>query len=156
MTPMEVTVRHAVIAIRSLLRSHVYIATSEHQLQAQVLRALAPLTRLGPLQAAEVTAEVTAEVPVNGGRLDVLVTYVTGLSATARVGLELKVGGSAAAVERQVMRYAMGGDVDAIGMVSTSSALTLKVGHGFRWTGALSQVSTFGGLPFFVVPLRSF
>jgi hypothetical protein len=150
--PLEVAVRYAVIKIRRLLRNHIYVATSEAQLQAQVIRALAPITKRPWFP----VATVDAEVIVRGGRLDILVTYLTGLGEVARVGLELKVGGSPAAVERQVMRYARGGDVDAVGMVTTSTTLARKVSQGFRWTGALSQVAPFGGLPFFVVPLRSF
>lgn len=140
----EATVRRAVIAIRRLLAGYVYITTSEAQLQSQVMRALIPLA--GTSQ---------TEVVVTSGRLDILVTYSTPLGDTARIALELKVGGGVAAVERQAMRYARSG-VDAVGVVTTSATLAAKLGLGHQWTGRSSRLSTFGGVPYFVVALRSF
>jgi hypothetical protein len=151
-----VPVRRAVILIRSLLSRHLYITTSEAQLQAQVVRALSP-TSVPP----GCRLSVATERRVRGGRLDVVVSYTTPLGTTVDVALELKMGGSVAAVERQVAKYAAGGAhpdpvADAIGVVTTSPVLAHRLVGGRVWTGASSRMSVICGMPYFVVQLRCF
>ncbi|MDB4957616.1 MAG: hypothetical protein JWO36_5185, partial [Myxococcales bacterium] len=65
-----------------------------------------------------------------------------------RLVLELKVKGSAPAVERQAQRYALTDGVDAVAIVTTSQRLArelLRVGG-----------ETLGGKPFAVITLRTF
>lgn len=96
------------------LASHRYNITTEFQLQAGIEQVL---DKLG------VTYD--REVRVEGGRLDflalifVLVDEHEQLVKDYRIGLELKIGGSRSALVRQLSRYALGGDVDALIAVTT-------------------------------------
>lgn len=89
--------------------------------------------------------EIDREVIAERGRYDILVTALG-----ARIVLELKVSGSAAAVERQAQRYALTDGVDAVIVVTTSSRL------GWQLISPGRQRPTLGGKPFAVIALRSF
>lgn len=122
----------AIDRIRGLLNAYTFAATNEADLQAQVATVLV-------LAGVEVDREVLAA----GGRYDILARTLG-----ARVVLELKVTGSAGAVERQAQRYAMTDDVDAVAVVTTSNRLANELR---RPTGG-----TLGRKPFGVIALRAF
>lgn len=118
--------------IRSLLAKYTFTPLNEADLQAQIATALI-------VAGVDVDREVLAE----RGRYDLLVR-----TRGARVVLELKVRGSAPAVERQAQRYALTDDVDAVAVVTTSVRLASSL---LRPGG-----DTLGGKPFAVIALRAF
>lgn len=129
------TVEAAIAVISEALGPYVFRVPSEAALQAQVAGVLAAVPGL----------HIDTEVRRGGGRFDLLVRYATPSLFPLVVVLELKVKGSAAAVERQVQRYARMDGVAAVGVVTTSS----------RLAAALRGPPTLGGLPFFVLNVRS-
>lgn len=122
----------AIDFIRSLLAQYRFTPLNEADLQAQIATAL-------QLAGVDVDREVYAE----SGRYDLLVR-----TRGERVVLELKVAGSAPAVERQAQRYALTEGVDAVAVVTTSHRLaaSLRAPSG----------DTLGGKPFEVITLRAF
>lgn len=124
MTPLEV--------VRSILARYTFTPVDEADLQRQVAAVLA---------AAGVDAD--REVLAEHGRYDLLVR-----ADGARVVLELKVSGSAPAVERQAQRYALTEDVDAVAVVTTSNRLANEL--------LRPEADTLGGKPFAVIVLRGF
>lgn len=124
----------AIAAIRSALADYVFRVRSEAELQDQVSVAL---TAAG--------IEHAREYPAGGGRFDI---FCAGF-----VVLELKLKGSAAAVERQAQRYALLPNVDAVLVVTTSRRLEA----GLMNPGDVGQapLSTLGGKPFHVIALRT-
>lgn len=122
----------AIDFIRSLLAKYRFTPLNEADLQAQVATALV-------VAGVEVDREVIAE----RGRYDLLVR-----TRGACVVLELKITGSAPAVERQAQRYALTAGIDAVVVVTTSN----------RLAGELSRPDgdTLGGKPFAVIALRGF
>jgi len=93
------------------------------------------------------------------GRYDILVE-VLGVGRGSpvqlhgpRLVLELKIGGTAEAAERQAQRYAQDKDVDAVVVVTSSQKLA-------RWLmatveGGKEALNELGGKPFSVIALRS-
>jgi hypothetical protein len=122
----------AIAQIRAVLSPYAFTPRNEADLQAQVAEVLV---------AAGFTAD--REVLAERGRYDLLVS-----GDGARVVLELKVSGSAPAVERQAQRYALTDDVDAVAVVTTSRRLASEL---LRPDG-----DTLGGKPFAVIVLRGF
>ncbi len=122
-----------IAAIRAALTQRIYRAVSEAQLQDQISRVL---TFEG--------FEHQREVIAGSGRYDILV---------GRIVIELKVKGSANAVERQAMRYVQMPEVDAVVVVTTSQRLAASL----MATGDVGQVplGTLGGKPFHVITLRT-
>lgn len=130
------TVEAAIKVISDALWPYVFRVPSEAAFQAQVAGVLAAAPGL----------HIDTEVRREGGRFDLLVRHsVAGECYPASIVLELKVKGSAAAVERQAQRYARMEGVDAVGVVTTSS----------RLAAALRGPPTLGGLPFFVLNVRT-
>lgn len=118
--------------VRAVLAQYAFTSQNEADLQAQVATVL---TTAG--------IEVDRELIAERGRYDLLVR-VTGMS----IVLELKVTGSAPAVERQAQRYALTDGVDAVAVVTTSNRLAREI----------SRVGgdTLGGKPFATIALRAF
>jgi hypothetical protein len=83
---------------------------------------------------------VESEVTAERGRYDVLLK-----DDLATIVLELKVKGSAAAVERQAQRYALTPSVDGVVVITTSNRL-----------GAQLKTGDLGGKPFGVVVVRTY
>jgi hypothetical protein len=128
-----VRVSDAVAAVGKALSGYVFRVRSEAELQEQVSRVL--LTQ---------GWGVAREVRLPGARLDIVVSIQDGPYAL-RIVLELKLQASAAEVERQAQRYAIMDDVDAVGVVTTSSTLAASLGSATK----------LGWIPFFVVALRT-
>lgn len=122
--------------IRSACTAYVFRCSREVDLQEQVATALG----YGSIT-------TRREVIAEHGRYDLLVEqpHATG---PIRVVLELKMKGSAAAVERQAQRYAMTDDVDAVVIVTTSARLAHSLSNGGQ--GEL------GGKMFRTIVLRAF
>jgi hypothetical protein len=118
--------------IRDALARYAFTPQNEADMQEQVASAL---VSAGMAPDREVIAE--------RGRYDILVR-----SNYWRVVLELKVAGSAAAVERQAQRYALTDSVDAVVIVTTSSRLANELRR--------TDGDTLGGKPFAVIVLRAF
>lgn len=122
--------------IRGLLAAYAFTPTNEADLQAQLATVL------------EVNGiHVDREVIAARGRYDLLVS-----AQGERVVLELKVSGSAPAVERQAQRYALTDGVDAVAVVTTSNRLAREL----EQPGKALGVTTLGGKPFAVIALRGF
>src|SRR5690349_598371 len=122
----------AIGAIRDVLGQYAFAPTNEADLQLQIANVLG-------VHGIEVDREVIAE----RGRYDLLVRLTR-----ARVVLELKVTGSAPAVERQAQKYALTDGVDAVAVVTTSNRLA----HALQRPDG----NTLGGKPFAVIALRAF
>ena len=122
--------------LRFVLCRYVFAPTNEADLQAQVATAL---TAAG--------VEVDREVIAERGRYDLLVR-----TRGECVVLELKVSGSAPAVERQAQRYALTDGIDAVAVVTTSARLARELER----PGEALGVDTLGGKPFAVIALRGF
>jgi hypothetical protein len=120
------------VLVRALLERYAFTPLNEADLQAQLVKALA---LGGP------GLQVDREVLADRGRYDVLVR-MHGLS----IVLELKVTGSAPAVERQAQRYALTDGIDAVAVVTTSNRLAREL--------ARPEGETLGGKPFAVIALR--
>lgn len=115
--------------MRTVLDAHAFPSNNEAELQAMVLHVL------------EVALyDCVRELAAERGRYDVHVTH-DGFA----IVLELKVKGSAGAVERQAQRYALTEGVDAVVLVTTSNRLAAQLRAG-----------TLGGKPFTVIALRTF
>lgn len=98
-----------------LLRRHRFNITTEAELQQAVQRILD-----------EHGLVYDREARIIGGRIDFLVrlceprgSLSTDPPPQHRVGIELKTGGSRSALIRQLWRYARGGEVDALLVVTT-------------------------------------
>jgi hypothetical protein len=145
--------REAINAVRRALSGYVFQVDDEASVQRQVLQAL------GERGVEVLGSEVIARVPEKrepapprlrnmpapkGGRYDILVCH-----AGVRLVLELKVSGSAPAVERQAQRYALTHGIDAVALVTTSNRLA-------RGVAAIEDDEMLGGKPFGVVLLRCF
>ncbi len=130
------TVAEALDRIRGALAAFTFVATNEADLQNKVARALV-------LEGIAVDREVIAE----RGRYDLLVDALG-----PRLVLELKVSGSAPAVERQAQRYALTEGIDAVAVVTTSNRLAREL----QRPGAALGIDTLGGKPFTVITLRGF
>lgn len=126
-------VEQVIELIGRLLRRYAFTPQNEADLQAQVSDALVA-----------VGLDVDREVIAERGRYDLLVR-----SLGASIVLELKVTGSAPAVERQAQRYALTAGIDAVLVVTTSN----RLGHELTRPGL---PATLGGKPFSVIVLRSF
>jgi hypothetical protein len=122
----------ALDTVRGVLRMYAFAPACEADLQVQVANVLG-------VHGIEVDREVVAE----RGRYDLLVRL-----PSARVVLELKLGASAPAVERQAQRYALTDGVDAVAVVTTSNRLAAAL--------ARPGDGTLGGKPFAVIALRAF
>lgn len=130
--------------LRGELGRYVFRVPSEAALQAQVASVLAAVPGL----------HIDTEVRREGGRFDLLVRYTApGEFYQTSIVIELKVKGSAAAVERQAQRYAKMDDVDAVAVVTTSNRLHAAL----MAPGDVGQapVPTLGGKPFYVIVLRT-
>lgn len=129
---MKAIALNVIDSIRSILAKYRFTPLHEADLQAQVATALATAG-----------VESDREVVAERGRYDLLV-HTLGV----RVVLELKVTGSAPAVERQAQRYALTDGIDAVVVVTTSNRLAIELeGPGD---------DTLGGKPFAVIALRGF
>lgn len=117
--------------IRSALGRYAFTPVDEADLQEQVAAALSSCG-----------IAIDREVIAARGRYDVFAR-----ADGARVVLELKVTGSAAAVERQAQRYALTDGVDAVAVVTTSSRLA-------RELSIVEGSALLGGKPFAVIWLR--
>ena len=91
--------------IAQVLRSNDFSYADERDLHTGIAVALA---RAGAMS-------IQREVTIAGGRIDFVVDGV---------GIEVKIKGSKAQVRRQLDRYAKGGDVDALLLVTTRSMHT--------------------------------
>lgn len=120
----------ALDVIRDRLAIYGFTPIHEADLQDQVAAALA-------MDGVTIDREVLAA----RGRYDLLVR-VNGAS----VVLELKVSGSAPAVERQAQRYALTDGIDAVAVVTTSNRLAHEL--------VKPAGDTLGGKPFAVIRLR--
>lgn len=125
--------------VRTLLGGYTFVSANEAALQRSVhdvLAKSADRTMLDPAR----------EIPSGGGKYDItLVERPPAPSMTPfQIVLELKVKGSAPAVERQAQRYAKQPGVDAVVVVSTSQVLLSKLVPG-----------TIGGKPFDLISLRT-
>ena len=120
----------AIDRLRGVLAIYMFAPANEADLQVQVLRALA-------------TAGIQAdrEVIAERGRYDLLARM-----PGSRIVLELKVTGSAPAVERQAQRYALTDGVDAVVVVTVSNRLARELSR--------PDGDTLGGKPFAVIALR--
>jgi hypothetical protein len=145
-----ITTEEAMRLVFDALAGYVFLVRDEAELQDQVSIALTERIQ-GALDDCGVSFE--REVAVHGGRFDILVHVRVAPDVARRINvvLELKLGGSAAAVERQVQRYATMQDVDAVIVVTTSAQLARKL------TVPLGNQrdSTIGGKPFRVIALRT-
>lgn len=128
---MNEAAENAYAEIRDILDQYIWRSNDERHLQSQMAEVLSRDRRM----------TVTCEVRTAHGRYDILVHY-----GSARVVLELKVKGSAAAVERQAQRYALD-DVDMVVIVTTSNRLA----HGLLEVGG----DKLGGKPFRVITVRT-
>lgn len=126
------TVVSAIESVRSILGEYRFAPQHEADLQAQVATVL-------EIAGLDVDREVLAE----RGRCDLFLNTLG-----AHVVLELKVAGSAPAVERQAQRYALTEGVDAVVVITTSNRLANELR---RPAG-----ETLGGKPFAVIALRAF
>jgi hypothetical protein len=118
--------------IRAALMQYTFTPQHEADLQEQVT---AVMFKAGMVVDREVIAE--------RGRYDLLVRR-----NFVRVVLELKVSGSAPAVERQAQRYALTEGIDAVAVVTTSSRLARELQR--------TEGDALGGKPFAVMALRGF
>lgn len=144
---------HAVDAyklVTAQLARFLFVTPSESQFQAQVINALANEPRL------EVSKEVIADNDKGvAGRYDLKVTYWAPAQERscmrpgplATIVLELKINGSASAVERQAQQYAMTAGIDLVAVVTTLQRLALNIGRGG---------DRLGGKPFRVIAVRTF
>lgn len=123
MTPQEDAgaIAKVITEVRSILATYVFHANDEADLQSQVV---AVLETCGHFR---VSREVRV-VEVRG-RYDILVE-VLGIDRGSpvqlhglRLVLELKIGGTAEAAERQAQRYAQDKDVNAVVVVTSSQKL---------------------------------
>lgn len=148
--------RSAISAVRDALAGFVFQANDEASLQQQVIIALRQradrgIVILGSEVIAGVPEEREPEPPrlrhmpaPKGGRYDILVRH-----GGVQLVLELKVAGSAPAVERQAQRYALAAGVDAVAVVTTSNRLARQV-------ASVEDNEMLGGKPFGVIALRTF
>ena len=131
--------------LADLLAPYVFTCQSEEHLQQQVAEVL------GRIDGVRCDREVIAE----RGRYDILVRHDLAVApiderrdGVVSVVLELKVSGSAAAVERQAQRYALTDGIDEVAVLTTSQRLARRI----RSAGG----SSLGGKPFAVITLRPF
>jgi hypothetical protein len=127
-----------VTQIRAVLAGAVFRVQNEAALQELVANLL--IEGLAPYR-----ITISREVPVTGGRLDILAESCVGV----RLVLELKMKAGAAAVERQAQRYALAEDIDGVAIVTTS----YRLAHELR---RVSNPGTLGGKPFQIINLRTF
>jgi hypothetical protein len=133
-----VDVDHALTAIRELLARYKFVVPNERSLQNEVMLVLAHDARIG----------AEREVRGDHGAFDVCVTFTEKGRPAVVVVIELKVRGSAAAVERQAQRYAKVESVDAVVVVTTSQRLQAAL--------LGPQNHMLGGKPFRALALRTF
>jgi hypothetical protein len=126
-----VIVTEALDAIGRTLARYTFAPMDEAALQVAVANVLT-----------DAGIAVDREVIAERGRYD---NHATTLGL--RVVLELKVAGSAPAVERQAQRYALTDGVDAVMVVTTSNRLANEL---------IRPGDTLGGKPFGVIALRAF
>lgn len=128
------TTREAVDRIRAALSPYVYRVRDEAELQEFVSQVFA-----------KVGIRHQREVFSGAGRYDILCDY--------GIVVELKVKGRTVEVERQAMRYAQMGEVDAVMVVTTSQRLYA----GLTAPGDLGQerLWVLGGKLFDVLALRT-
>ena len=118
-------------AIKAHLASYAFTPIHEADLQEQLTIALSTMADV----------QIDREVLAARGRYDLLVR-----AADVRIVLELKVSGSAPAVERQAQKYALTDGIDAVAVVTTSNRLAREL--------AFPDGNTLGGKPFAVIRLR--
>lgn len=140
--------------IAAILRRYTYPVLREEDLQVQIDKVLT-----AELANAAVHREWRQLGPDGLDRFDFLVER-QGEDWKIRVVLELKIKGSAAAFERQAMRYAQYPSVDAVVLVTTSQRLAATVAHG-NMEGAVAWApGTWGaelnGKRFGTITLRTF
>lgn len=129
----------AIEHIRTLLSGFVFRGIrDEADLQEQVYSVMLTSPRL----------RCSREVIAARGRYDLLVAYKGEGDAELVIVLELKVRGSAAAVERQAQRYALTDNIDAVVVATTSNRLARSL--------QTPDADTLGGKPFNVITLRVF
>lgn len=128
-----IAVERAIRRINAWLLCHVFTPQNEADLQDQVVGVLIDMAGVS----------VEREVVAGASRYDLLVRI-----DDIKLVLELKVQGSAAAVERQAQRYALADGVDAVVVVTTKRALAARI---LQVGGA-----ELGGKPFAVIALRGF
>lgn len=116
------------------LETWAFTPGSEAHLQRSLLRLFESGDR--PNLFGKVRSEVIAE----RGRYDILIK-----NELVVLVLELKVHGSAAAVERQAQRYALTPSVDGVMVITTSNRLAAQIKPG-----------ELGGKPFGVVVVRTY
>lgn len=131
--------------LAEILSAYTFTCRNEEDLQAQVAKVLTGVDGL----------DIDREVIAANGRYDILAIHnlarrPIGGRCAGLVGvvLELKVSGSAAAVERQAQRYALSEAVDEVAVVTTSQRLARSIAN--------AGAETLGGKPFAVIALRSF
>jgi hypothetical protein len=127
--------------VGSILSTYTFRANNERDLQTQIAAVLESCKRF----------QVNREVVSGRGRYDILVESPRGV----RLVLELKVTGTAEAVERQAQRYARDAGIDAVAVVTSSRRLALEILRGGTFD-CLDGISCLGGKPFGVLTLRSF
>lgn len=148
------TIDGALSALRRLLDRYTFRPTNEADLRDQVVEVIghSPVHTIYPPWRFTAAAEVIAE----HGRYDILVNC-TGATCKRDIVLELKLSGSAAAVERQAQRYAKTEGIDAVIVVTTSQRLAKRLRPAVVTNGLVGRaVATLGGKPFDVITLRAF
>lgn len=138
----------AIDKIRRILSDYTFRAIDERDLAVQVGEVLQRTEGL----------HVRREVTGAQGRYDLLVevSREEGLvpPPVVRLVLELKVSGTAEAVERQAQRYARDEEVDAVVLVTSSRRLALEILRAGAFV-LLEGVECLGGKPFSVIALRA-
>lgn len=133
----------AIAEIRSHLAGYVFRVRTESELQEWVTNIL----RAAGITVAREVRVATDRGDGAAGRLDILAKVPGPDDKVTRIVLELKLGASAAAVERQAQRYAMMPDVDAVIVVTTSQRLASELSN--------NGGPTLGGKPFHAIAVRT-
>lgn len=133
----------AIAEIRSHLAGYVFRVRTESELQEWVTNIL----RAAGITVAREVRVATDRGDGAAGRLDILAKFTDPDDHVTSIVLELKLGASAAAVERQAQRYAMMPDVDAVVVVTTSKRLVSELAN--------NGGPTLGGKPFHAIAVRT-
>lgn len=107
--------------IARVINGYTYRYASEYDIQAAVHQALT-----------DAGVDATREVRTDAGRIDLVV---------GRIGIEVKTKGPAAAVRRQLSRYALTGDFDELVLVTTRSQHMACGGNCLGRDGSAVNVS---------------
>lgn len=133
----------AIAEIRSHLAGYVFRVRTESELQEWVTNIL---RGSGITVAREV--RVRSDLGYGpAGRVDIMAKFPGPDDQVTSIVLELKLGASAASVERQAQRYAMMPDVDAVIVVTTSKRLAAELSN--------NGGPTLGGKPFHTIAVRT-